>query len=76
MQNLYIVRTATVVSLTAAFVTLGWMSLQGDDLQVAPEQIAVAAAQAEPGMHFQAAHFHDGFVLQANDAEPEVHEYY
>jgi hypothetical protein len=52
------------------------MSLQGDDLQVAPEQIAVAAAQAEPGMHFQAAHFHDGFVLQANDAEPEVHEYY
>lgn len=71
MQNLYIVRTATVASLTAAFVAFGWMSMRGDDLQIEPERIVVSSAQTEPAMHF-----HAGFALQANADEPEVYEYY
>jgi CMP-2-keto-3-deoxyoctulosonic acid synthetase len=71
MQNLYIVRTATVASLTAAFVAFGWMSMQDDDLQIAPEQIVVSGMQAEPAMFF-----HSGIVPHTNDAEPEVYEYY
>jgi len=72
MQSLYIVRTATVASLTAAFVAFGWMSMQGgDDLQLASEQITVSSAPTEPAMHL-----HAGFVLQANPEEPEFYEYY
>ena len=71
MQSLYIVRTAAVASLTAAFVAFGWMTMQSDDLQIAPERIAVSSAQTEPAMHF-----HSGFVLQANADEPEAYEYY
>ena len=71
MQSLYIVRTATVASLTAAFVAFGWMTMGSDDLQLAPELIVVSSAQAEPAMHF-----HAGFALQANADEPEAYEYY
>lgn len=77
MQNLYIVRTATVASLTAAFVAFGWMSMQGgDELLPAPEPITVSSAPTEPAMQFQAAHLHAGLVLQANPEEPEFYEYY
>ena len=71
MQSLYIIRTAAVASLTAAFVAFGWMTMGSDDLHIAPEQIAVSSAQAEPAMHF-----HAGYVLQANPDEPEAYEYY
>jgi len=72
MQSLHIVRTATVASLTAAFMAFGWMSMQGgDEMQVAPEQIAVSSAPTEPAMHL-----HAGFVIQANAEEPEYYEYY
>ena len=71
MQNLYIVRTATVASLTAAFVAFGWMTMGRDDHEIVPQPIVASSAQAEPAMHF-----HAGFVIQANDDEPEVREYY
>jgi len=70
MQSLYIVRTAAVASLTAAFVAFGWMTMRGDDLEIAPERIVVSSAQTEPAMHF-----HAGFVLQANADEAPVYEY-
>jgi hypothetical protein len=71
MQSLYIVRTATVASLTAAFVAFGWVTMQGDDLQ--PELIVVSSAQTEPAMHF-----HAGFIIAASVDEPDVkvYEYY
>ncbi len=71
MQSLYIVRTAAVASLTAAFVAFGWMTMGSDDLHIAPEPVALSSAQTEPAMHF-----HAYFVLQANPDEPEVREYY
>jgi hypothetical protein len=71
MQSLYILRTAAVASLTAAFVTFGWVTMGGDDLQIAPEPIVASSAPAEPAMHL-----HAYFVLQANPEEPEVYEYY
>ena len=71
MQSLYILRTAAVASLTAAFVTFGWMTMGGDELQIASEPIVASSVQAEPAMHF-----HAYFVLQANPDEAEVREYY
>jgi hypothetical protein len=71
MKSLYIVRTATVASLTAAFVAFGWMTMGSDDLYLAAEPIVASGAPAEPAMHF-----HAYFVLQANPDEPEVREYY
>jgi hypothetical protein len=71
MKSLYIVRTATVASLTAAFVAFGWMTMGSDDLYIAAEPSVASSAPAEPAMHF-----HAYFVLQANPDEPEVREYY
>jgi len=71
MQSLYVVRTATVVSLGALFLGVGWMEMQGDAMRVAPEMVAVSSALAEPAFYFPA-----GFQLQANAHEPEVNEYY
>jgi hypothetical protein len=71
MQSLYIIRTAAVASLTAAFVAFGWMTMGSDDLYIAPEQIAVSSAPAEPAMHF-----HSAIVPHTNPDEPEVYDYY
>ena len=71
MQSLYIVRTAAVASLTAAFVAFGWMSMPSDEMQIAPEAVSVSGTRAEPAMHF-----HAGFVIQANADEPAVYEYH
>jgi hypothetical protein len=46
---------------------LGWMSLQPEE---AP--IGVSSAQAESTNHY----FPAGFVIQPNENEPEVYEYY
>jgi hypothetical protein len=71
MQNLYLVRTAAVVSIAAGLLGVGWIGMQGDDMQIAPEAVAVSSSRAEPAMHF-----HAGFVIQANAEEPEVYDYY
>lgn len=71
MQNVYLVRTATVVSMGAVMLGLSWMRAPADEMRVAPEAVAVSSTSAEPAVYFPA-----GFELQANDAEPEVHEYY
>jgi hypothetical protein len=71
MQSLYLVRTATVVSLGALFLGVGWMEMQADAMRVAPEMVAVSSALAEPAVYFPA-----GFQLQPNADQPEVYEYY
>ena len=71
MQSVYLVRTATVVSLGALFLGVGWMEMQGDAMQVAPGMVAVSSSPAGPAAYFPA-----GFQLQANGDEPEVYEYY
>jgi len=68
MQTPYIIRTAAVASLAAAVVAFGWMSAPGDEVQVS--EIAVAPTLPGPAVYFPA-----GFVLQANEAEPEPYEY-
>lgn len=70
MQSLYIVRTATVASLAATLLGVGWMGMQNDDLQIAPAAVAVSASRAEPAMYFPA-----GFEIQASADEREVYEY-
>lgn len=71
MRNPYLLRTAAIVSLAAAALTLGWMGLPGDEAQIAPEAVAVSSGQYEPAFYFPA-----GFELRANPDEPEVVEYY
>ena len=71
MRNIYVVRTAAVVSLGAGLLGLGWMGMQGDEVRVAPERVAVSRASAEPAVYFPA-----GFQLQPNPDEPAVYEYY
>ena len=71
MQNVYLVRTAAAVSLVAVVLGVGSLRKQSDDVQIAPEAVAVSSARAEPAMHFPA-----GFALQASAHEPEVYEYY
>jgi hypothetical protein len=71
MKNPYLVRTAAVASLAAAVLAAGWMGMPSDEMQIAPESVAVSGTQVEPAMHF-----HAGFVLQANLDEPEAYEYY
>ena len=71
MKNPYLVRTAAVVSLVAVVLGVGSMRKQSDDMQIAPEAVAVSGARAEPAMYFPA-----GFALQAAAHEPEVYEYY
>jgi hypothetical protein len=71
MQNVYLVRTAAVASIAALFLGVGWMEMQGDAMQVAPEMVAVSGALAEPAGYFPA-----GFQLQPNAHEPEAYEYF
>lgn len=71
MQNLYIVRTATVASLVAAMIGLGWMGMHDDDMQVPPQMVAVAGASAELGVYFPAE-----YELRASPDEREIVEYY
>ena len=47
--------------------TLGWMSLRPEEAA-----IGVSSAQAESPSHY----FPAGFVIQPNENEPEVYEYY
>jgi hypothetical protein len=70
MQNLYLIRTATVVSLAAALVGAGWMAMESDEMQIAPEAVAVSGTLAEPAMYFPA-----GFEIQPGD-EGAVYEYH
>ena len=70
MQNLYLVRTATVVTLAAALLGVGWMGMQGDEAQIAPEMVSVSAV-GEPTLYFPA-----GYVLQPNEAEAQPYEYH
>jgi hypothetical protein len=41
MKSLYILRTAAVASLAAAFVAFGWMTMGSDDPHMARDRIAV-----------------------------------
>jgi hypothetical protein len=68
MYNPYVVRTATLASLAAALVATGWMGMQGDDAQMAPEQLAVSSP---PALYFPAS-----YELQPNPDEREIFEYY
>jgi hypothetical protein len=69
MQNLYLIRTAMIVTLAAGLLGIGWMGMQGDEAQIAPEMIAVSTS-AEPAVYFPSL-----YVLQPNPEEPEVYEY-
>jgi hypothetical protein len=72
MQNVYLIRTATVVSIAAGLVGLGWLGMQSDAPQISPGMVSVSTAwQSEPAYYFPA-----GFELKANPAEPEFVEYY
>ena len=71
MQNLYLVRTAAVVSIVAGLLGVGWIGTQSDDMQIAPEAVSVSDSRAEPAMHL-----HAGLPIRANPEEPEVYEYY
>jgi hypothetical protein len=71
MKNDYIVRTAAVVTLTAGLIGLGFMGMQGDDMQVATDEVGVSSASSEPTPFY----FPAGFELRANPNEPEVFEY-
>lgn len=68
MSNLYLIRTAAVVSLAAALLGFGWMGMPGDEGVVAPETLAVSAP---PASYYPAE-----FELRPNPDEPEVYEYY
>jgi len=71
MQNVYLVRTAAVVSLAAGLLGVGYIGMPSDEMQIAPEAVAVSGSRAEPAMHL-----HSGLVLQANADESEAYEYY
>lgn len=72
MSNLYLVRTATVVSLAALLLGVGWMGMQGDEVSIAPEMVSISGAQAENTAYY----FPAGFEIQPNESEPEVYDYY
>lgn len=72
MQNIYLIRTATVVSIAAGLVGLGWLGMHSDQPQISPGMVSVStAALGEPAYYFPA-----GFELKPNAEEPEVIEYY
>ena len=72
MQNVYLIRTATVVSITAGLVGLGFLGMQSDQPQISPGMVSVStASMSEPAYYFPA-----GFELQPNPSEPEYVEYY
>jgi hypothetical protein len=71
MQNVYLIRTAAVVSIGATMLGLSWLRTPADEMRIAPEMVAVSSTPAEPAVYFPA-----GFELQANVDEPEVYEYY
>jgi len=71
MQNLYLVRTATAVSVAAVILGAGWMGMHNDEMQIAPEMVSVSRAHVEPAVYFPA-----GFELQAGADEGAVYEYY
>jgi hypothetical protein len=65
---MYLLRTATVASLAAALIVVGWMGTPSDEMTVAPD---MGTVQTEITGYFPA-----GYELQANADEPEVYEYY
>lgn len=69
MQNLYLVRTAAVVTIAAGLLGVGWIGMQGDEPRIAPEMVSIAAP-AQTGFYFPA-----DYVLQPNANEPEAFEY-
>lgn len=72
MQNVYLIRTAAVVSIAAGVVGLGFLGMHSDAPQISPGMVSVStAAQSEPAYYFPA-----GFELKASADEPEVIEYY
>jgi hypothetical protein len=72
MSNLYLVRTATAVSIAALLLGVGWMGMQSDEMQISPGMVAVSGAQAQSTDYY----FPAGFIMQPNESEPEVYEYY
>ena len=64
-------RTATVVSLAAVLLGVGWMGISDDEVQINPERVAVASGQPEVAGYFPAQ-----FEIQPDPSEPEVYEYY
>jgi hypothetical protein len=72
MQNVYLIRTAAVVSIAAGLVGLGFLGMQSDAPQILPGMVSVSTASlSEPAYYFPA-----GFELKPNAAEPEFVEYY
>jgi hypothetical protein len=71
MKNPYLVRTAAVASLAAAVLTAGYLGMPSDDMQIAPESVAVSAMRTEPAMYFPA-----GFELKPGADDGHVHEYH
>jgi hypothetical protein len=71
MKNPYLVRTAAVASLAAALLTAGYMGMQGDDMQIAPDSVALSSGSSAPLYHFPA-----GFEIKPGTEDSPVHEYY
>jgi hypothetical protein len=72
MQNVYLIRTATVVSIAAGLVGLGYLGMHSDAPQISPSMVSVSTASlSEPAYYFPA-----GFELKPNPNEPEATEYY
>lgn len=72
MQNVYLIRTATVVSIAAGLVGLGFLGMHSDQPQISPGMVSVStAALSEPAYYFPAE-----YKLNPNPAEPEFVEYY
>lgn len=69
MKNPYLIRTATIATLAAGLLGVGWIGMQGDEAQIAPQMIAVSTS-AEPAVYFPSS-----YVLQPNPNEPELYEY-
>jgi hypothetical protein len=71
MQNLYLVRTATVVSLAAVILAAGWIGMPNDEMQIAPEMVAVSRSHVEPAVYFPA-----GYELQPGADDGAFYDYY
>lgn len=70
MKNPYLVRTAAVVSLAAALLAAGYMGMEGDNMEIAPEAVALSSSSSAPPYHFPA-----GFEIKPGAEEGAVYEY-
>jgi len=72
MRNPYLLRTAAVASLAAAVLATGWMGMQGgDEMQIAPQAVALSGSSVNPAVYFPAQ-----FEIQPGADDGEYFEYH